>query len=221
MLVKSSIAAVLVIAAVAGLSRVDYRDLYDEMYPVNGLRRDVLNLCHDAKPTFVRALETDRVACYDGMPGPVAVAIDWVRTSARLAAMRRPTPIEQAEKLLVEATLRGREELLGAPQQFTGYVAQPAAVQPCKPTTLALAAERSPVPLARPSDSALAAIGALPQGGRAERRGTATLPVLPLSDGAKTAAVGAGDAASGLLDAMAAAALGDSAPPPAAGCRNT
>ena len=117
MLVKSSVAAVLVIAAVAGLSRVDYRGLYDEMYPVNGLRRDVLNLCHDAKPTFVRALETDRVACYDGMPGPVAVAIDWVRTSARLAAMRRPTPIEQAEKLLVEATLRGREELLGAPQQ--------------------------------------------------------------------------------------------------------
>jgi hypothetical protein len=216
MLLKSSIAAVLVIAAVAGLSRVDYRELYDEMYPVNGLRRDVLNLCHDAKPTFVRALQADRISCYDGMPEPVAVAIDWVRTSARLAAMRRPTPVEQAEKLLVEATLRGRDELL-EPRHFTGYVVQRAAVQPCKPTALALAADRTPVDLARPAEPALAAIGVLPQGGRVDRRATAPLPVLPLGGG-KTGAVGAGDAASGLLDAMAAAALGESQPP-ASGCR--
>lgn len=213
MLLKSSIAAVFVIAAVAGLSRVDYRELYDGMYPVNGLRRDVLNLCHDAKPTFVRALQADRVGCYDGMPEPVAVAIDWVRTSARLAAMRRPTPVEQAEKLLVEATLRGRDELLATPQ-FTGYVAQPAAVQPCKPTALALAVERTPVALARPEDRALAAIGVLPQGSRSERRATTALP---LGDGARAGVVGAGNAP-GLLDAMAAAALGDDAPP-AAGCR--
>lgn len=216
MLVKSSIAAVLVIAAVAGLSRVDYRELYDEMYPVNGLRRDVLNLCHDAKPTFVRALQADRINCYDGMPEPVAVAIDWVRTSARLAAMRRPTPVEQAEKLLVEATLRGREDLL-EPRHFTGYVVQPTAVQPCKPTALALAAERTPVALTRPQNPALAAIGALPQGSRAERR-AAALPVLPLADGGQKGGVGGDDAASGLLDAAAAAALGDSAPP-AVGCR--
>jgi hypothetical protein len=216
MLVKSSIAAVLVIAAVAGLSRVDYRELYDEMYPVNGLRRDVLNLCHEAKPTFVRALQADRIGCYDGMPEPVAVAIDWVRTSARLAAMRRPTPVEQAEKLLVEATLRGRDDLL-EPRHFTGYAIQPAAVQPCKQTVLALAVERTPVALARPQNPALAAIGVLPPGSRAERH-TAALPVLPLAEGAQKGGVGAGDAASGQLNAVAAAALGDSAPP-AAGCR--
>src|SRR6478672_10500287 len=143
MLVKSSILAVAVIAAVMGLSRVDYRDLYNEMYPANGLRRDVLNLCQDFKPTFVRALETDRIGCYDSMPDPVERAIGWVRTTTRLAAMRHPTPVEQAEKLLVEATLRGREEL-PQPLQFTGYVAQPAAVRPCKPTALALAAEAAP-----------------------------------------------------------------------------
>jgi hypothetical protein len=217
MLLKSSIAAVLVIAAVAGLSRVDYRELYDEMYPVNGLRRDVLNLCHHAKPTFVRALQADRIDCYDGMPEPVAVAIDWVRTTARLAAMRRPTPVEQAEKLLVEATLRGRDELLATPQ-FTGYVVQTAGLQPCKPTALALAAERTPLALARPDDPALAAIGLLPQESRGQPRATAALPVLPIGAGIKTSAVGAGDAASGLLDAMAAAALGESQPA-ATGCR--
>jgi hypothetical protein len=217
MLLKSSIAAVFVIAAVAGLSRVDYRELYDEMYPVNGLRRNVLTMCQDFKPTFIRALETDRVACYDSMPEPVERAIGWVRTTARLAAMRRPTPVEQAEKLLVEANLRGRDDLL-EPRHFTGYVVQPAAVQPCKPTALALAAERPPAALARPQDPALAAIGVLPQGNRADRSGTEALPVLPLGDGAKTASVGAGAAASGLLDAMAAAALGESQAP-SAGCR--
>jgi hypothetical protein len=217
MLVKSSIAAVVVIAAVAGLSRVDYRELYDEMYPVNGLRRHVLTLCQDFKPTFIRALETDRIGCYDSMPEPVERAIGWVRTTARLAAMRRPTPVEQAEKLLVEATLRGREDLL-EPPRFTGYLAQPAAVQPCKPTALALAAERNPVALARPDDPALAAVGVLRQGSPVQPRTAAGLPVLPLGDGVRTSAVGAGDAASGLLDAMAAAALGESQPA-STGCR--
>lgn len=219
MLVKSSIAAVAVIAAVVGLSRVDYRQLYDEMYPANGLRRDVLNLCQDFKPTFVRAIETDRVGCYDSMPDPVERAIGWVRTTSRLAAMRHPTPVEQAEKLLILSTLYGRENLL-QPLQFTGYVAQPAAVSPCQP--LALAAESAPAGLARSDEPALAAIGVLPGvvlgGTRAERRAANALPVLPIGDMPQAAAVGAGDAAFGLLDAAAAAALGDNAPA-AAGCR--
>ena len=217
MLVKSSIVAVAVIAAVMGLSRVDYRDLYNEMYPANGLRRDVLNVCQDFKPTFVRALETDRIGCYDSMPEPVERAIGWVRTTARLAAMRHPSPVEQAEKLLVEATLRGRDELL-QPLQFTGYVTGSAAALPCKPTSLALAAEAAPVALARSDEPALAAIGVLPGGNRVERRGANALPILPLSDAPQTTAVGAGVVASGLLDAVAAAGLGDSAPTPA-GCR--
>ena len=115
MLVKSSIAAVAVIAAVVSLSRVDYRELYDEMYPVNGLRRDVLHLCQDVKPTFVRALQTDRVSCYDSMPDPVEIAIGWVRTSSRLALMRRPTAVELAEKFLVEATMPARRPARAAP----------------------------------------------------------------------------------------------------------
>ena len=218
MLVKSSIAAVFAIAAVMGLSRVDYRDLYNEMYPANGLRRDVLNLCQDFKPTFVRALETDRIGCYDSMPDPVERAIGWVRTTARLAAMRHPTPVEQAEKVLIEATLRGRDELL-QPLQFTGYVAQPAAVRPCKATALALATEAAPVALARSDEPALAAIGILPGGNRAEQRAAKALPVLPIGEAPQAIAVGAGDAVSGLLDAAAAAGLGDSAPTPGAGCR--
>src|SRR5712691_5856664 len=102
MLVKASILATVLICAVVSLSRVDFRELYNEMYPVNGLRRDVLNLCHQTEPTFVRAIEADRVGCYDGMPDPVERAIGWVRTSTRLAAMRHPSPVELAERLLAE-----------------------------------------------------------------------------------------------------------------------
>ena len=41
MLVKASIAATALIFAVGSLSSIDFRELYDEMYPVNGLRRVV------------------------------------------------------------------------------------------------------------------------------------------------------------------------------------
>jgi len=95
---------------------------------------------------------------------------------------------------------------------------QPAAALPCKPTALALAAEAAPVTLGRPDQPALAAIGVMPGGNRVERRGANALPILPLSDAPQTTAVGAGVVASGLLDAVATAGLGDSAPTPA-GCR--
>src|SRR5205085_7898489 len=116
MLVKASIAAAALVSAVVSLSRVDYRELYNEMYPVNGLRRDVLTLCHETKPTFIRAIEEDRIGCYDAMPDPVARAIEWVRTSSRLAAMRRPTPVEVAEKRLAEAVTPWQRERLAEPR---------------------------------------------------------------------------------------------------------
>src|SRR5712692_11816985 len=127
MLVKASIVATALISAVVSLSSIDFRELYDGMYPVNGLRRDVLGLCHQAEPTFVRAVRSSRDNCYDSMPDPVELAIGWVRTSSRLAAMTRtPTAVELAERLMVEATTQRRFDLLG-PRRFTGYAGVPAA----------------------------------------------------------------------------------------------
>src|SRR4051794_15646697 len=122
MLVKASIAATLVIGAVVAATSVDFRDLYNEMYPVNGLKRGVLGVCNQAKPTFVRAIEADRVDCYDSMPDPIEVAIGWVRTSSRLAAMRKsPTAMEAAERLLDAVVAQRRAGVAeGAP--FTGYL---------------------------------------------------------------------------------------------------
>jgi hypothetical protein len=207
MLLKLSIAAILAIAVAVPLSRVDYRGLYNEMYPVNGLRRDVLNLCHEAKPTFVRALETDRVGCYDGMPDPVEMAIGWVRTTSRLAAMRRPTAVELAEKLLVEATMPGRDGRF-VPRRLTGYVVQPVAVRPCPDTALAALPEPG---TALPGNRALAR--AIASGDAPTLAAFGMLP--PRRDALATEATGSGgDDANGRLDAT----FGDSAPAPAAGC---
>lgn len=106
MLVKLGIVAAAVAYASVSLAAIDYRQLYNEMYPVNGLKRGVLGLCQAANPTFVRALEQDRIDCYDSMPSSIERAIGWVRTSARLAAMRAPTGVELAEKLMRQAEAR-------------------------------------------------------------------------------------------------------------------
>ena len=209
MLVTASIAAAALIVAAVSLSRVDYRELYNEMYPVEGLKRDVLGLCHQAKATFVRALQSDRVNCYDGMPDAVDIAIGWVRTSDRLAALRHPpTPVDLAERVLAEAIVRGR---VGVPElrHFTGFVASPAAVRPC-PAAMLAALTDSDERLARRlrdgGGSALAAFGIASASARETE-----LPALPLA--------GAGHAAAPALSLGDAAARGASPSPPSAGCR--
>ena len=87
-IVKVGLAAVVVAMAAMSARTVDLRQLYNEMYPVSTLKRDALSLCHESDPTFVRAVEEDRAACYNGMPHAIAsstVALP-VPTTARRAA---------------------------------------------------------------------------------------------------------------------------------------
>jgi hypothetical protein len=200
MLVKASIFATAAICAVVTLSQVDYRQLYDGMYPVNGLRRDVLTLCHRAEPTFIRAIEADRTGCYDGMPDPVERAIGWVRTSSRLAAMRRPTPVEMAERMLVVAAAENRIDRLAEPR-FTGYAAlQTASLRPCEPAPKGLQAIASTLDLSLASredralgvvngePDALTALGLPPRVARVAKTRQPDLPVLSLGGAGDTAA---------------------------------
>ncbi len=182
MLVKASIAGIAVICAAVSLSRIDYRELYNEMYPVNGLRRDVLTLCHRAEPTFVRAIEADRIGCYDGMPDPVELAIGWVRTSSRLAAMRHPTPVEIAEKMLVASAAGGRFVRPAEPR-FTGYAAMPGgAVAACgdaAPGLLTASDDQSMRRFAAGEATPFAALGLPRVGGRSASQ-QPDLPILSL-----------------------------------------
>ena len=221
MLVKASLAASALVCAAVMLSSVDFRQLYNEMYPVNGLRRDVLNLCHEAEPTFVRAIEADRIGCYDNMPDPVELAIGWVRTSSRLAAMHKPTPVEVAERLLVAAVREHRLERLGQ-AQFSGYaMVMGGAAYGCdngKPTTVVAA--KSDLALALPDDSlvlrlargdraAMAALGLRPPHSGPER----VLPILSLGGAGGSQRPRTSDGTAGLADPVPAAGLGDDAVP--------
>lgn len=192
MLVKASIAATAALVVAVSLSRVDYREQYNEMYPVDGLKRDTLGLCGEARASFIRALRSDRIACYDSMPDAIDLAIGWVRTADRLAAMKPASAIELAERLLAEAEIRGG--MLGPPQ-FTGYVAAPPAVRPCVATALARVAAGPDSPLmesdarlarriARDGDAALAALGIAPRVGAPDAQREPALPILPLGGGA-------------------------------------
>ena len=195
MLVKASILASAVLAVTVILTSVDFRELYNEMYPVNGLKRDVLTVCRQAKPSFIRAIKADREDCYDSMPDSVELAIGWIRTSSMLAEIAKPTPVEAAEKALVQALKTGS---LGVVPQFTGFVAPaPAPVRPCPELAKALApmglptnpksgkpGDRLAKRITGNDDAALAALG-LRNAKAGGKIGTASraqdLPVLPLN----------------------------------------
>ena len=225
MLVKAGIAACVLACAAAVWSTIDFRQLYNEMYPVNGLRRDVLSLCHEVQPTFVRAIEADRVGCYDSMPDPVELAIGWVRTTSRLAAMHKPTPVEVAEHLLVAATQERRLDRLG-PLHFTGYSMVTggaayacdegkAAVSTSGKSDLALALpdDRMVLRLARGDRAAMAALGLEP----VDRHSATSLPILSLGGaGGGSGSADASGATVGLADSPAAAGAGDDTVPPRA-----
>lgn len=202
MLVKASIAATLVIGAVMSASSLDFRELYNEMYPVNGLKRDVLTVCHQAKPTFIRAIEADRVNCYDSMPDPVELAIGWVRTSSRLAALRKtPTAVETAERMLDQVLMQHRAGL-ASPVAFTGYLSGgAAAARPCpndvKEITPVAASNNGSLAgsdeelagrIARGDRTPLARLGLMPRDPRPGKK-PQELPPIPLAGNGPPAAV--------------------------------
>lgn len=232
MLVKLGIAAAVLTYATVSLASVDYRELYNEMYPVNGLKRGVLGLCQAAKPTFVRAIEQDRIDCYDSMPSAIERAIGWIRTSARLAAMRAPTGVELAEKLMQQAELRQPFGLLrfasntvpagGSSSACESAATQVAAAAAPKGLSSAqpnahlanapLANEQLAQRIASGDEKLLAELGIAKPGARPDAKRSQELPVLPL--------VGSGAPTSNAAAAPP-PGLGGSGPAPlvAAGCR--
>ena len=117
MLGKAGFVAIAVISAGVGAHSLNPRELYNEMYPVETLKRDAFHLCNEADPTFVRAVKVDREACYDSMPHTIEVALGRIRPGGALSMTQLLDPSRQAELLLQIAALPPRQPIT-VPRSF-------------------------------------------------------------------------------------------------------
>src|SRR5580700_10680836 len=109
--------AIAVMSAVVGAHSLNPRELYNEMYPVETLKRDAFHICNDANPTFIRAVKIDREACYDSMPNQIELALGRVRPGGALAKAAQLDPSRQAELLIAIAAIPPRQPIT-APRSF-------------------------------------------------------------------------------------------------------
>ncbi len=212
MLAKASFAAIAVISAAVGATSINPRELYNEMYPVEAMKRDAFHICRDADPTFIRAVKGDREACFDSMPHVISIALGRVRPAAlTFAALLDPS--RQAELLLTLAAMPPRQPIT-VPRSFAN-IAWTRALSPCE-TKGAAIVSHAPAPAGNTRTAALDTVvtGNLPPLPRGARAGTTrqqALPVIPLASNPPARA--AADPAPPASSDPAVADLGDKGPP--------
>ena len=121
--------AIAVVSAVIGARSLNPRELYNEMYPVETLKRDAFRICLDTDRTFVRAVKIDRESCFDSMPHTIEVALGRV---PRVTALAANDPVRQAELILELAAIPPRQPVT-VPRSFDNTGALRAAPAPCPP----------------------------------------------------------------------------------------
>lgn len=136
MIGKAGLVAAIAVAAVVSGRSIHVHELYDQMYPVSTLKRDVLNLCHENDLTFVRAWREDRVACYSGMPHEIVLALGFIHPSHALSEMFSPPGgrITGRGSLLAGAGLADQLVMSREPPLTAGPAP---AKNPCRTTAIA------------------------------------------------------------------------------------
>lgn len=192
MIGRTGFIAIAVISAVVGAHSLNPRELYNEMYPVETLKRDTFRICNAADPTFIRAVKVDREACYDSMPNAIEVALGRVQPNGALSIASLLDPSRQAELLIQLAAMPPRQPVT-MPRSFDntalspcapavqtaaapGAPGQPVTPGPGRGTTLGTTVLGNLPPIPRPPQNALA-WEALPPGIAGTANGTAFDPV--------------------------------------------
>jgi hypothetical protein len=177
MIGKAGLAAVALLSVAAAGRGVDLRQLYDEMYPVNTLKRDALHLCQQSDLTFVRALEDDRETCYDRMPHSFALAIGRIQPGSPLSSLFADGGGLPAATFLPEAGLYSWAIPLRLPGTDLGHLAggpAPCAGRPAsRPDDRLRTVETLDALVGRPGKSVeatLAEMGLIPRDPGAGRR---------------------------------------------------
>lgn len=203
MIGKSGFVAIAVVSAVLGAHSLNPRELYNEMYPVETLKRDAFGICHAANPSFIRAFKDDRETCYDSMPNAIEVALGRVHPGAQINASLLD-PSRQAELLIQLAAMPPHQPVVVPPS--LGNALTPCAKNAPSPTA---AAPTLPAPASRPAAANKTILGNLPpipqSGQNAVASQQQTPP--PLAPGVAGTANGIG------FDPVSTSDIGDKGPP--------
>jgi hypothetical protein len=120
--------AIIAVFAVLGAHSLNPRELYNEMYPVETLKRDTFRICHEANPSFIRAVKNDREACFDSMPNAIEVALGRIPPAGEVTVASLLDPAHQAELLIQLAAIPPRQPVT-VPRSFSNT----ALLQPLAP----------------------------------------------------------------------------------------
>jgi hypothetical protein len=117
MIGRKGFIAIAAVSIVIGAHSLNPHELYNEMYPVETLKRDTFRICHESDPTFIRAVKEDREACYDSMPNAIEVALGRVRRGGVVTVASLLDPSRQAELLIQLAAMPPRQPIT-VPRSF-------------------------------------------------------------------------------------------------------
>jgi hypothetical protein len=221
---KTGVAAVALIFAAIGAHTLRPRALFHEMYPLEPVKQDAFRICDDSDPTFVRAVGTEREACYDKMPHVMAVAMGRIKPGGALSTQAFADPSREAELLMTLAAMPPRQPIT-VPRSFSN-TAWVRALTPSCAERRVLPAMANAMPGALPPslgtgraaalDSATGKnLPLLPRGIQPTAPQHSQLPVITLvPDGPKTAsAAGIGDHSNPAFSPLPAPDVGDDATP--------
>jgi hypothetical protein len=219
---KTGVAAVALIFAAIGAHTLKPRELFHEMYPLEPVKQDAFRICDDSDPTFVRAVGTEREACYNKMPQVMAVAMGRIKQGGALSTQALTDPSREAELLLTLAAMPPQQPIT-VPRSFSNTAWVRALTPSCAEKralpTSAVPGVLPPSPgtgRAAALDSAIAKnLPPLPRGMQPTAPQHSQLPVITLvPDEAETAsATDIGDHASPTFNPLPAPDVGDDATP--------
>src|SRR5215472_12544585 len=127
---KAGFVVIAMIFAAIGARSFSPRELFHEMYPLEPVRQDAFRICDEADPTFVRAVGSEREACYNKMPHIMAVAMGRIKPGGALSMQALTDPSREAELLMTLAAMPLRQPVT-SPRSFSNTAWVRALTSPC------------------------------------------------------------------------------------------
>src|SRR5579862_4172921 len=183
----SLVATALIFAAI-GAHSLNPRALYREMYPLEPVKQNAFQICDASDPTFIRAIGSEREACYEKMPHVMAVAMGRVKPDGALSMEAMIDPSREAKLLLALAAMPPQQPIT-SPRLFSNTAWVRALIPTCdaKPNLPAIAYTTPNVLPPAPGTGRAAALDRvrgnlplLPQPAQPESTLRNPLPAIPL-----------------------------------------